>query len=94
MTKLQWYRKQLDNVVSAPAVLHMSPIPLYLFLQTVLGNLTVAELLLVSKTFVLDCWAAEEFALKNGRLVNMKAAVNVQHGQSIDLALPMFIPTA
>lgn len=42
-------------------------------LQNVLRNTDVAQLLLVSRTFVLDCWPAEDFALKNGRLVSTKA---------------------
>lgn len=46
-------------------------------LQNVLRNTDVAQLLLVSRTFVLDCWPAEEFALKNGRLVSTKAPRDV-----------------
>ena len=39
-------------------------------LQNVLRNTGIAELLLVSKSFVLECWPAEEFALENGRPVS------------------------
>lgn len=45
-------------------------------LQNALRHTDIAEVLLVSKSFVLDCWPAEEFALENGRLVSMKVFLN------------------
>lgn len=45
-------------------------------MQNVLRNTDIAELLLVSKSFVLECWPAEEFALENGRLVSTKTCLH------------------
>lgn len=53
--------------------------------MNVLRNTDVAQLLLVSRTFVLDCWPAEEFALKNGK-ANRKSTRSLLHGALVRIA--------
>lgn len=68
--KISLVRLPVTGLVSCPRIMHkMTDNCCMCCFQNALRNTDIAQLLLISRTFVLDCWPAEEFTFKNGRLL-------------------------